>query len=173
MEAFQALLGDDFCFLLSPHIVARTPRKRPIMTPNHADKMEITVVFQCPRSGGVGVGVAIVEGGLALKVILHIVAGTGIGALDIVATGVAGGMGRSMAEAYLLALGGRDGVGPDVVIESMCIVVTPLYQAGFSPTHSTCPGAVPAPGGCPARLCGPGAAPLCCRRGARCSAGGL
>lgn len=48
MEAFQALLGDDFCFLLSPHIVARTPRKRPIMTPDHADKMEITVVFQCP-----------------------------------------------------------------------------------------------------------------------------
>ena len=52
MEAFQALLGDDFCFLLSPHIVARTPRKRPIMTPDHADKMEITVVFQCPLLGG-------------------------------------------------------------------------------------------------------------------------
>lgn len=51
MEAFQALLGDDFCFLLSPHIVARTPRKRPIMTPDHADKMEITVVFQCPHQG--------------------------------------------------------------------------------------------------------------------------
>ena len=51
MEAFQALLGDDFCFLLSPHIVARTPRKRPIMTPDHADKMEITVVFQCPPKG--------------------------------------------------------------------------------------------------------------------------
>ena len=52
MEAFQALLGDDFCFLLSPHIVARTPRKRPIMTSDHADKMEITVVFQCPPKGG-------------------------------------------------------------------------------------------------------------------------
>ncbi|OYP64033.1 hypothetical protein CIK95_08110 [Prevotella sp. P5-108] len=51
MEAFQALLGDDFCFLLSPHIVARTPRKRPIMTPDHADKMEIMVVFQCPPKG--------------------------------------------------------------------------------------------------------------------------
>ena len=51
MEAFQALLGDDFCFLLSPHIVARTPRKRPIMTSDHADKMEITVVFQCPPKG--------------------------------------------------------------------------------------------------------------------------
>ena len=48
MEAFQALLGDDFCFLLSPHIVTKTPRKRPIMTSDHADKMEITVVFQCP-----------------------------------------------------------------------------------------------------------------------------
>ena len=52
MEAFQALLGDDFCFLLSPHIVARTPRKRPIMTSDHADKMEITVVFQCPPVTG-------------------------------------------------------------------------------------------------------------------------
>ncbi|OYP65673.1 hypothetical protein CIK95_04075, partial [Prevotella sp. P5-108] len=51
LEAFQALLGDDFCFLLSPHIVARTPRKRPIMTPDHADKMEIMVVFQCPPKG--------------------------------------------------------------------------------------------------------------------------
>ena len=49
MEAFQALLGDDFCFLLSPHIVARTPRKRPVMTSEHADKMEIMVVFQCPH----------------------------------------------------------------------------------------------------------------------------
>lgn len=48
MEAFQALLGDDFCFFPSSHIVARTPRKRPIMTSDHADKMEITVVFQCP-----------------------------------------------------------------------------------------------------------------------------
>ncbi|WP_301604964.1 hypothetical protein, partial [Prevotella dentalis] len=48
--------GDDFCFLLSPHIVARTPRKRPIMTSDHADKMEITVVFQCPPLGKVGMG---------------------------------------------------------------------------------------------------------------------
>ena len=27
------------------------PRKRPIMTSDHADKMEITVVFQCPPKG--------------------------------------------------------------------------------------------------------------------------
>ena len=59
MEAFQALLGDDFCFLLSPHIVARTPRKRPIMTPDHADKMEITVVFQCPPVLGSAISVAL------------------------------------------------------------------------------------------------------------------
>ena len=51
MEAFQALLGDDFCFFPSSHIVVRTPHKRPIMTPDHTDKMEITVVFQCPLKG--------------------------------------------------------------------------------------------------------------------------
>ncbi|WP_301605008.1 hypothetical protein, partial [Prevotella dentalis] len=28
------------------------PRKRPIMTSDHADKMEITVVFQCPLKKG-------------------------------------------------------------------------------------------------------------------------
>ena len=54
MEAFQAFLGDDFCFFPSSHIVARTPRKRPIMTSDHADKMEITVVFQCPPLGRIG-----------------------------------------------------------------------------------------------------------------------
>ena len=32
------------------------PRKRPIMTSDHADKMEITVVFQCPPLGKVGMG---------------------------------------------------------------------------------------------------------------------
>ena len=58
MEAFQALLGDDFCFFPSSHIVARTPRKRPIMTSDHADKMEITVVFQCPPLGKAGMGLA-------------------------------------------------------------------------------------------------------------------
>ena len=64
MEAFQALLGDDFCFLLSPHIVARTPRKRPIMTPDHADKMEITEVFQCPPLGRAGEGLRVAGEGL-------------------------------------------------------------------------------------------------------------
>ena len=73
MEAFQALLGDDFCFLLSPHIVARTHHKRPIMKPDHADKMEITVVFQCPPLGRVGEGLqlTVIQGLLPLAMLLE------------------------------------------------------------------------------------------------------
>ena len=40
------------------------PRKRPIMTSDHADKMEITVVFQCPPKGKEFYPNAFARGGL-------------------------------------------------------------------------------------------------------------